>query len=1441
MKNLLQHASMHQVVKASITTNQKQGFYHYCIYHGSEMAISKCFSFCKKGILLALIFFCSISITFAAQLTMRCDAGQIVTIYWTSNDPADPTPQHSANAVDNDFNGIVSFNLPNDNHIFYVASVTFLNGKKQCYIHKTGNSNLNLFLPFGNPTFIPSSATAKLVCVVDMAAYASQSPVFNNNQVLSVVNGQIGIMSCLKFKNAASVANNSFNMFADSNFANTLPNYTGNITVSLFQSFTQSLSLMVSSTNVSCGSVNDGSAQASVTGGAPPYIYSWGPGNITTTGPNISNLQAGTYTVMVTDMNGATAAAETIVNQSTSLNITAQVSQPSCENDGLGSITIAVTGSNMPLSYTWNNGSVTKDQTGLLPGTYTVSVAGVPGCLSTATFSLAYIADTAAPVFESMNDMVVNTDAGKNYATVNFIVTASDNCYTASNLCKDNLLDCKDNGCMIRGGLCAIDSTSILFDCRCKKNLRYLLNVETVPASGSPFFKGVTRVFCTATDASGNTSTYTFNVTVNDNEAPKAKYSDVTLALSANGTATLTPAMLNDSSTDNCGIISKVITPAVLSCGNIGTNSVTVKVTDGNNYYWIIDSISVKYFNNNGILINTYSTLGYASVVVTGDGGFILYNPITGVMTKYNKDGVLQSTIIVSNTGKASTITLTGNGGFIVYDPNTGVMKLYNSGGVLISTMIVSNTGAASTITTLPGCGFIVYDLNTGVMYLYNNAGVLLTTIIVSNTGVASTITVLPDCSFIVYDPNTGVMKLYNSAGDLLTTIIVSNTGAASTITILPGCGFIVYDPNTGIMKLYNNAGDLLTTIIVSNTGAASTITIFPDCSFIVYDPNTGIMKLYNSAGDLLTTMIVSNTGAASTITILPDGGFIVYDPNTGIMKKYNKDGVLQSTTIVSNTGAASTITILPGCGYIVYDLNTGVMYLYNNAGVLLTTIVVSNTGAESTITVLPDCSFIVYDPNTGIMKLYNSAGVLLTTIVVSNTGAASTITILTDCGFIVYDPNTGVMRLYNNAGVLLTTIIVSNTGVASTITILADCGFIVHDPNTGIASKYNKDGVLQSTIITTGDVKITPDATGGFKVKDNGVRVRVYDKNGILLSTVFTSGDSYIYTNSELSATNTVQVTVLNPIAVTGVVKNVDCSGLKTGKITLTVTGITGPFTYMWSNGKTAKNLTNIAGGTYTCNVSDTHGCNNAVTFVVSQPTPINVAVSKTTIKCGGASTGTATASASGGTLPYTFSWNTIPLKTGSSVSGLSAGTYIVTVTDANGCTKTKSVAITQNQPIAVAIQQSFDHATAVPTGGVGPYTYKWNTVPVQTNSTATGLICGHTYKVTVKDSKGCQVQVTFTLACPRQGEAIVDGNDEVGVFPNPTSGFVNIEMSDIEDGKYQLQLFDVTGREVFTKEVELINGATTLDFGQQANGIYSLKIAAGNKMFTSKVVIQN
>lgn len=234
-------------------------------------------------------------------------------------------------------------------------------------------------------------------------------------------------------------------------------------------------------------------------------------------------------------------------------------------------------------------------------------------------------------------------------------------------------------------------------------------------------------------------------------------------------------------------------------------------------------------------------------------------------------------------------------------------------------------------------------------------------------------------------------------------------------------------------------------------------------------------------------------------------------------------------------------------------------------------------------------------------------------------------------------------------------------------------------------------------------------------------------------------------------------------------------------GTVSVSVVGGTPGYGYFWQpSGQTTATAVGLPTGAYTVYVTDTNGCVDSATAVITQPSPVSVTLTQTNARCG-APNGTATATGAGGVGGYTYLWHNG--QTSQTATGLFPGQAGVTVTDANGCQTTGTIIVgNEPNPDALILGQinllcfgdSDGEAVAGATGGTGPYTYLWSTG--QQGNTATNLPAG-TYTVTVTDSFGCQDTASVTITSPPQlgGTTIVQhmrcmstsGDGSVGVLP--------------------------------------------------------------------------
>jgi gliding motility-associated-like protein len=245
--------------------------------------------------------------------------------------------------------------------------------------------------------------------------------------------------------------------------------------------------------------------------------------------------------------------------------------------------------------------------------------------------------------------------------------------------------------------------------------------------------------------------------------------------------------------------------------------------------------------------------------------------------------------------------------------------------------------------------------------------------------------------------------------------------------------------------------------------------------------------------------------------------------------------------------------------------------------------------------------------------------------------------------------------------------------------------------------------------------------------------------------------------TGGTCAHTDTVNVT-LGSLNIDTAVTNVTCFGDHNGKIVITASNGTTPYSYTWNanpNPGNSNTAINLGEGTYTVTVSDVNSCSGTSSVYVNQPgTLVNSGVTTSPLKCYGDQTASITTTFSGGTRPYTYAWSN-PLPPDSFQTGLGAATYYVTVSDANGCSVTTNIVISAPPQIVfgTAVIQNdkcpnstTGKITVTPTGGTGAYTYKWSQNAALNSPTAQNLTAA-SYIVTVTDAEGCTASSSNTV----------------------------------------------------------------------------------------------
>ncbi|WP_221412673.1 SprB repeat-containing protein, partial [Fulvivirga lutimaris] len=291
-------------------------------------------------------------------------------------------------------------------------------------------------------------------------------------------------------------------------------------------------------------------------------------------------------------------------------------------------------------------------------------------------------------------------------------------------------------------------------------------------------------------------------------------------------------------------------------------------------------------------------------------------------------------------------------------------------------------------------------------------------------------------------------------------------------------------------------------------------------------------------------------------------------------------------------------------------------------------------------------------------------------------------------------------------------------------------------------------------------------------------------------------------------------EVDAPSPINIGTSITDASCQGQSDGAVITTVEGGVAPYIYSWSTGATTENLEGISGGYYVLTVTDANGCEAKATAIVENTVFIDINGIITNSGCS-TNNGSVDVTVEGGVAPYTFYWSNG--QETEDLSGLAAGAYRLTATDANGCLSSRTFIVRENNPISLSasMQQTAcveNNSGAIDLtiiGGEEPYSYSWS------NGEATedidGLAAGR-YTVNIVDNSGCSASLSVDVtAVSFQANSIVS----------------QISCNGANDG--EIELMTTGGTEPFT--FEWSNGESTDKITGLSPGQYSVLItdAAG------------
>jgi gliding motility-associated-like protein len=965
-------------------------------------------------------------------------------------------------------------------------------------------------------------------------------------------------------------------------------------------------------------------------GGTAPYT---GTGNFT--------VVAGTYNYTVTDANLCSATTNIIVTEPSLLAASSIITTPIACFGGTATVTVSGSGGTAPYTGTGTYSVVA--------GTYTYTVIDANLCSTTTTI---VVTQPTALIAASVITTPVACFGGTAIVTVSgsggtapyigagtFTVVAGTYTYTLTD-----------------ANLCSTTTTIIVTE-------PSLLTASSVITTPVACFGGTATI---TVSAAGGTAPYTGTGTFSV-VAGTYTYTvtDVNLCNTTTTIIVTQPTALNTAS---------VITTPIACFG--GTSTVTVSATGGTAPYIGTGTFSV--------VAGTYNYTVTDANLCTSTTTLVVSQPLLLTI-----NATITSPILCS--GGSAVVGISGNGGTAPY-VGTGLVSVI--AGVYSYTITDANGCSASTsINVIQPTVLSVAILGQDVVCFGANNGQASTNVIGgtanysylwSNSSINNNIIGLSPGSYSVIVTDANGCVAYDTvqineppqllASSTLVTPILCNGGtAAVNVTATGGVGPYF---GVGISNLPAGTNNIIVTDMNGCT-ATTTITITQPTLLV---PNS-----------IVSSPILCNGGSA-IVTVSATGGIAPYIGTgnfTVIAGTYN-----YTVTDANGCIAIATITVTQPALLTATINATNVSCNGANNGQALAVI----SGGTAGFTYLWSNS----QTTIGISPLVPATYFVLVTDANGCT-ANATATITQPAVLTMTTSQTNILCFGNPTG----SITISPSGGTSPYFYLWSNGMTTQNLTNILAGTYSLVLTDNNGCTINGSFTLTQPATA-MTATETHVNVLCFANNtGAIDLTVSggVPGYTYLWSNTAttqdllnlIAGTYTVIITDLNncslivPIQITqpsailtinSNVTNVTCFGYNDGQINVTMTGGTAPYTYFWlGSGATTEDLTNVSPGSYTLAVTDNNNCVTSATITVNQPsTPLSASIIQNPISCYGYNDGQLSAIGAGGTIPYTYLWNTA--QTTSVISLLGAGGYTVTITDASGCQSSISDFLTNPTP---------------------------------------------------------------------------------------------------------------------------------------------------------------
>jgi gliding motility-associated-like protein len=1175
----------------------------------------------------------------------------------------------------------------------------------------------------------------------------------------------------------------------------------------------------VNKTNVLCNGANNGTISTTVSGGTPSYLYTILPGGANNTSGNFNNLTPATYTITGSDANGCTTSTTIIITAPISIVINAPIkTNPTCVPGNNGSISISATNGSGAFSYNINPGGI-NNTTGIFSilgiGAYIITATDANGCTKSTTVNLAF---SNAPNVASLTSVGVSCFGNTN-GTITATTSGGAGIITYT-LLPNNINNTTGNFSGIATGnysVSIVDASGCTSFSAITVSTPALLNFNSFTATNplcnasgngniSATMIGGTAVYTyvltpgSITNTNGNFSGLTNgNYTINVTDSKGCTKSTTATLLNPppivwNNNNTQTNVICNGASTGIIGgtaiggtsTISYTVNPigTINSTGNftgISAGTYTIIAKDANN---CSITRTVIITQNPLLIINTISTTT-ASCIPNNDGA-VSFGASGGIASySYTLNG---STNATNTTGIFSPLA-SGIYTITVQDAlgctKTSTKIINNATGPIITNVlylypqicIPDSSDSVKVIAT--GLGILNYTLSPGNITNTTGffAGLLSGNYAVTVTDASGCIAVT---NFNIMLPDSLQLNIVSSTIPLC---IGTNIGNISLSTNGGTSPFTFTNLTTAISNftgIFNNLpiGTYNLKVVDSNGCADTVLFNVPLPPVLIFDSiikinlvcnniNTGLIHAYAHGGtaplqyQLLPGNILSTTGIytglfAGTYTILVVDASGCSVSSTTILTQppgINFTSVTSTSPTCTNpTSGSYTISASGGVGSITYSLNTA-----NNSIGIFTTISAGNytiiatdasgcTKSSTSILAIPSGPTATYVVTNVTCNNLSNGG-----FVVTANGGQSPYT---------YSFNGGAFTSINNYNSL--------AGGVYTITIkdalLCSITYNIYVLNPNI---FNLSTPIITNILCNGinNGAFFATASGG-----TGIVSYLANPGGISnFSGSFPNlfANTYTLTATDANGCATSKTAIITqPLLLvinTPTYVSPTCIPNNNGTMTITASGGTGSKTYTLSNaGTNATGIFNgLIAGIYTITVIDGNNCIKTSTF--NLPTlnaPTFTSVTHSNVLCNGGATGTINAIAVGGTGALTYSiMPTNITNTSGLFNTLQSAVYTVNVMDANGCSNSSLINITQPVQFFLSINNitnalcnniNTGSINITSSGGVGVINYNLQPINITNTSGTFSNLASNLYTINATDANSCAVSSVVNITTP-------------------------------------------------------------------------------------------